>query len=125
MAVVEKAPDAFRTISEVADEIDVPQHVLRFTARATPFAVFSAYCANTAPHSWKTFGPQAPNLRHPSLQRTPRTMGQELIEASRTCFRVPQTTPIAPDKRPGILRTRRAGASSKWRSMICLPAGAS
>ena len=25
-----KAPDAFRTISEVADEIDVPQHVLRF-----------------------------------------------------------------------------------------------
>jgi DNA-binding transcriptional MerR regulator len=27
---VEKAPDAFRTISEVADEIDVPQHVLRF-----------------------------------------------------------------------------------------------
>ena len=30
MAVVEKAPDAFRTISEVADEIDVPQHVLRF-----------------------------------------------------------------------------------------------
>ena len=30
MAGVEKAPDAFRTISEVADEIDVPQHVLRF-----------------------------------------------------------------------------------------------
>jgi DNA-binding transcriptional MerR regulator len=27
---VEKAPDAFRTISEVADEIEVPQHVLRF-----------------------------------------------------------------------------------------------
>ncbi len=30
MSVVEKAPDAFRTISEVAVEIDVPQHVLRF-----------------------------------------------------------------------------------------------
>ena len=27
---MEKAPDAFRTISEVAAEIDVPQHVLRF-----------------------------------------------------------------------------------------------
>ena len=27
---MEKAPDAFRTISEVADELDVPQHVLRF-----------------------------------------------------------------------------------------------
>ena len=27
---MEKAPDAFRTISEVADEIDIPQHVLRF-----------------------------------------------------------------------------------------------
>jgi DNA-binding transcriptional MerR regulator len=27
---VEKAPEAFRTISEVADELDVPQHVLRF-----------------------------------------------------------------------------------------------
>jgi DNA-binding transcriptional MerR regulator len=27
---VDKGPDAFRTISEVADELDVPQHVLRF-----------------------------------------------------------------------------------------------
>ena len=27
---MEKAPDAFRTISEVADEVNVPQHVLRF-----------------------------------------------------------------------------------------------
>ncbi len=27
---MDKAPDAFRTISEVAEELDVPQHVLRF-----------------------------------------------------------------------------------------------
>jgi DNA-binding transcriptional MerR regulator len=27
---VDKAPEAFRTISEVADELDVPKHVLRF-----------------------------------------------------------------------------------------------
>ncbi|MGB6087345.1 MerR family transcriptional regulator, partial [Parvibaculum sp.] len=27
---VQKSPDAFRTISEVAAELDVPQHVLRF-----------------------------------------------------------------------------------------------
>jgi DNA-binding transcriptional MerR regulator len=27
---VDKAPDAFRTISEVAEELDIPQHVLRF-----------------------------------------------------------------------------------------------
>jgi len=27
---LDKAPDAFRTISEVADELDMPQHVLRF-----------------------------------------------------------------------------------------------
>jgi DNA-binding transcriptional MerR regulator len=27
---LEKAPDAFRTISEVADDLKVPQHVLRF-----------------------------------------------------------------------------------------------
>jgi DNA-binding transcriptional MerR regulator len=27
---VSKGPDAFRTISEVADELDLPQHVLRF-----------------------------------------------------------------------------------------------
>jgi DNA-binding transcriptional MerR regulator len=27
---LDKAPDAFRTISEVASELDVPQHVLRF-----------------------------------------------------------------------------------------------
>ena len=26
----QKSPEAFRTISEVADELDVPQHVLRF-----------------------------------------------------------------------------------------------
>jgi DNA-binding transcriptional MerR regulator len=29
-AVVEKAPGAFRTISEVAQELELPQHVLRF-----------------------------------------------------------------------------------------------
>ncbi len=28
--MTEKGPDAFRTISEVADDLDVPQHVLRF-----------------------------------------------------------------------------------------------
>src|SRR3954467_10415684 len=27
---LEKAPDAFRTISEVAEDLDIPQHVLRF-----------------------------------------------------------------------------------------------
>ena len=30
MGDLDKAPDAFRTISEVADDLDVPQHVLRF-----------------------------------------------------------------------------------------------
>jgi len=30
MRVMDKSPDAFRTISEVADELDLPQHVLRF-----------------------------------------------------------------------------------------------
>ena len=28
--VINKSPDAFRTISEVADDLDLPQHVLRF-----------------------------------------------------------------------------------------------
>ncbi len=28
--MIEKSPEAFRTISEVAEELDVPQHVLRF-----------------------------------------------------------------------------------------------
>jgi DNA-binding transcriptional MerR regulator len=28
--VVDKSPDAFRTISEAAEELDLPQHVLRF-----------------------------------------------------------------------------------------------
>src|SRR5438045_5755950 len=27
---LDKAPDAFRTISEVAEDLDIPQHVLRF-----------------------------------------------------------------------------------------------
>ena len=30
LALREKSPEAFRTISEVASELDVPQHVLRF-----------------------------------------------------------------------------------------------
>jgi DNA-binding transcriptional MerR regulator len=30
VGLMEKAPDAFRTISEVAEELDLPQHVLRF-----------------------------------------------------------------------------------------------
>ena len=30
LSVAEKSPEAFRTISEVASELDVPQHVLRF-----------------------------------------------------------------------------------------------
>jgi len=30
MSSQEKSPDAFRTISEVADDLDLPQHVLRF-----------------------------------------------------------------------------------------------
>ena len=30
VAAVEKSPEAFRTISEVALELDMPQHVLRF-----------------------------------------------------------------------------------------------
>lgn len=29
-SLLEKAPDAFRTISEVADDLDIPAHVLRF-----------------------------------------------------------------------------------------------
>lgn len=29
-SLVDKSPDAFRTISEAADELDLPQHVLRF-----------------------------------------------------------------------------------------------
>jgi DNA-binding transcriptional MerR regulator len=28
--LVDKSPDAFRTISEVAEDLDIPQHVLRF-----------------------------------------------------------------------------------------------
>jgi DNA-binding transcriptional MerR regulator len=30
MMTTDKAPDAFRTISEAADDLDLPQHVLRF-----------------------------------------------------------------------------------------------
>ena len=30
MDKLEKSPDAYRTISEVSDQLDVPQHVLRF-----------------------------------------------------------------------------------------------
>ena len=33
---MEKSPDAFRTISEVSDDLDLPQHVLRFWEQRFP-----------------------------------------------------------------------------------------
>ena len=36
---MEKTAEAFRTIGEVADELDLPQHVLRFWETSLPRSV--------------------------------------------------------------------------------------
>src|ERR1700755_1167445 len=58
----DKAPDAFRTISEVADELDLPQHVLRF---------------------WETRFSQIRPLKRGGGRRYYRTGGGELLKGIR------------------------------------------
>ena len=57
---MEKAPDAFRTISEVAQELDVPQHVLRF---------------------WETRFPQVKPLKRAGGRRYYRPRDIEILRA--------------------------------------------
>ena len=51
---MDKAPDAFRTISEVADHLETPAHVLRFWESRFPQIrpVKRAGGAITAPPMW-------------------------------------------------------------------------
>jgi DNA-binding transcriptional MerR regulator len=58
----EKSPDAFRTISEVADELQLPQHVLRF---------------------WETRFPQIKPLKRGGNRRYYRPDDVELLRAIR------------------------------------------
>jgi DNA-binding transcriptional MerR regulator len=58
----EKSPEAFRTISEVADELDLPQHVLRF---------------------WETRFPQIKPLKRGGNRRYYRPDDVELLRAIR------------------------------------------
>lgn len=60
---MEKAADAFRTISEVAAELDVPQHVLRF---------------------WETKFPQVKPLKRAGGRRYYRPQDIELLRAIKT-----------------------------------------
>jgi len=60
---MDKSPDAFRTISEVADELDLPQHVLRF---------------------WETRFPQIKPLKRGGGRRYYRPTDIELLKGIRT-----------------------------------------
>jgi DNA-binding transcriptional MerR regulator len=60
---VEKSPDAFRTISEAAEEIDVPQHVLRF---------------------WETRFPQIKPMKRAGGRRYYRPADVDLLKGIRT-----------------------------------------
>ena len=60
---MDKAPDAFRTISEVADDLDVPQHVLRFWE--TRFHADQADEARRRPPLLSA-GRRRPAARHPA-----------------------------------------------------------
>ena len=59
---LEKSPDAFRTISEVADDLDLPQHVLRF---------------------WETRFPQIKPLKRGGGRRYYRPQDVELLRGIR------------------------------------------
>src|SRR5215212_9495904 len=59
---LDKSPDAFRTISEVAEDLDVPQHVLRF---------------------WETRFPQIKPLKRGGGRRYYRPDDVELLRAIR------------------------------------------
>lgn len=60
---MDKSPDAFRTISEVAEELDLPQHVLRF---------------------WETRFPQIKPLKRGGGRRYYRPTDIELLKGIRT-----------------------------------------
>lgn len=60
---MEKSPDAFRTISEAAEEIDVPQHVLRF---------------------WETRFPQIKPMKRAGGRRYYRPADVDLLKGIRT-----------------------------------------
>ena len=62
---MDKAPDAFRTISEVADELDVPQHVLRF---------------------WESRFPQIKPMKRGGGRRYYRPDDVDLLRGIRHCF---------------------------------------
>jgi len=59
---MDKAPDAFRTISEVADDLEVPQHVLRF---------------------WETKFPQIKPMKRGGCRRYYRPEDVDLLRAIR------------------------------------------
>ena len=59
---MEKSPDAFRTISEAAEELDVPQHVLRF---------------------WETRFPQIKPMKRAGNRRYYRPADVELLKGIR------------------------------------------
>ena len=63
-----KAPTAFRTISEVADDLNIPQHVLRFWEsqyRRTSLRCYFNYCLRcTGPGGSVTRSFQLPAFIH-------------------------------------------------------------
>ncbi len=61
---MDKSPDAFRTISEVGEDLDLPQHVLRF---------------------WETRFTQIKPLKRGGGRRYYRPADVELLKASAIC----------------------------------------
>ena len=85
---MDKAPDAFRTISEVADDLDVPQHVLRFwetplqadqadEARRRPALLPAGRCRSAARHPHLLYG-EGYTIR--GVQRILRDQGFKFVQ---------------------------------------------
>jgi DNA-binding transcriptional MerR regulator len=101
---VDKAPDAFRTISEVAEELETPAHVLRF---------------------WESRFPQIKPVKRAGGRRYYRPADvallagiRQLLHTEGMTIRGVQPRSAAPMSMPSILRAKR-----RWTPrQRCLPA---
>ena len=97
---VEKGPDAFRTISEVADDLDLPQHVLRFWE--TRFGADQAAEARRRP-ALLPAGRRRSAARHPricSMARATPFAACSRFCASRACAMSRRSANRSKRKRP-------------------------
>src|ERR1700730_12355575 len=102
---MDKSADAFRTISEVAGELDLPQHVLRF---------------------WETRFPQIKPLKRAGGRRYYRPRDIEVLRAIKHLlygqgYTIKGAQRVLKEQRAGAFSAAR-DATNESRSELCFPA---